>query len=81
MNYHRFESKYPLKASEIIDTSVMSLKALKSFVAKTVEAKTDVYCFRTLESDYDENIGSIILVPLLKFSKMFSKNTPLFLKN
>jgi isocitrate dehydrogenase len=31
----------PLKASEIIDTSVMSLKALKSFVAKTVEeAKT-----------------------------------------
>jgi isocitrate dehydrogenase len=27
----------PLKASEIIDTSVMSLKALKNFVAKTVE--------------------------------------------
>jgi isocitrate dehydrogenase len=58
----------------------MSLKALKSFVAKTVEeAKEKRFVFGTLETTmmkYRINyFGAIVEV---FFCKMFSKNTPLF---
>jgi hypothetical protein len=52
----------------------MSLKALKSFVAKTVEeAKQKRIVFSTLESDYDENIGSNYFCAMEVFKDVFEK--------
>jgi hypothetical protein len=52
----------------------MSLKALKSFVAKTVEeAKQKRIVFSTLESDYDENIGSNYFCAMRSFQRCFRK--------